>query len=217
MGKKEEKEIFPPQSQDQQPGRESEMTPQPVSEDTQYKGCGKLKEKVAIITGGDSGIGRAVAIAFAKEGADVAIVYLNEHKDAEKTKQEVEAEGRRCLAIAGDVGDAAFCQKAVDQTIRELDRLDTLINNAAEQHEIESIEDLDPKEIERTFRTNIFSYFYMTKAAVPHMEDGSTIICTTSVTAYRGSPHLLTYASTKGRLSHLFDPSQVSSSIRGFA
>jgi len=115
------------------------------------------------------------------------------------------------------VGDAAFCQKAVDQTIRELDRLDTLINNAAEQHEIESIEDLDPKEIERTFRTNIFSYFYMTKAAVPHMEDGSTIICTTSVTAYRGSPHLLTYASTKGRLSHLFDPSQVSSSIRGFA
>jgi NAD(P)-dependent dehydrogenase (short-subunit alcohol dehydrogenase family) len=176
------------------------MTSQPASEDTQYRGCGKLKEKVAIITGGDSGIGRVVAIAFAKEGADVAIVYLNEHKDAEKTKQEVEAEGQRCIPLAGDVGDAAFCQKAVDQTIRKLGRLNIHVNNAAEQHEIKSIEDLDPKEIERTFRTNIFSYFYMTKAAVHHMEEGSTIICTTSVTAYRGSPHLLTYAYTKGTI-----------------
>ena len=190
----------PPQHQDQQPGIESEMTPRPQAEDRDYRGSGKLQGKVALITGGDSGIGRAVAIAFAKEGADVAIVYLNEHGDAQETRGLVEKEGRRCIAMAGDVGDEAFCQQVVQDIVRELGRLNILVNNAAEQHPQDNIAKITSAQLERTFRTNIFSFFYMTKAVLPHLREGSAIINTTSVTAYRGSAHLLDYAATKGAI-----------------
>lgn len=196
----EEQSLQPPQHQDQQPGRESEMTPQPKADDPQYRGSGKLQDKVALITGGDSGIGRAVAIAFAKEGADVAIMYLNEHDDAKQTKQLVEQQGRRAVAIAGDIGDENFCQQAVQQTVDEFGKLDILVNNAAEQHPQESIEDISAQQLERTFRTNIFSMFFMTKAAMKHLNEGSAIVNTTSITAYKGSSQLLDYSSTKGAI-----------------
>lgn len=192
-------QLQPPQSQET-PGVESEMTPKPKADDPQYTGSDKLKNKVALITGADSGIGRAVAIAFAKEGADVAIVYLNEHDDAKETKQFVESLGRRAVAIAGDVGDEAFCQQAVQQTVDEFGKLDILVNNAAEQHPQKSIEDISKEQLERTFRTNIFSMFFLTKAALKHLKEGSTIINSTSVTAYKGSPELLDYSSTKGAI-----------------
>ena len=191
---------YPPQHQDHQPGVESEMTPRPRAEDPTYRSGGKLVGKAALITGGDSGIGRAVALAFAAEGADVAIVYLNEHSDAEETKRKVEAKGRRCLTIAGDVGDEQGCRHAVEQTLAAFGRLDILVNNAAEQHPQESIEQISAEQLERTFRTNIFSFFYLTKAALPHLKSGSTIINTTSVTAYKGSPQLLDYSATKGAI-----------------
>jgi NAD(P)-dependent dehydrogenase (short-subunit alcohol dehydrogenase family) len=190
----------PAQKQSRQPGRESEMRPRPQAKRPDYKAAGKLEGKVALITGGDSGIGRATAIDFAKEGADVAIVYLDEHDDAEETKELVEQEGRRCITIAGDVGDESFCRDAVEQTVRELGQLDCLINNAAEQHPQKSIEDITEEQLERTFRTNIFGYFFMVKAALKHLKEGSTIINTTSVTAYRGSGGLLDYSSTKGAI-----------------
>src|ERR1043166_3445532 len=176
-----------PQTQESQPGLQSKMMPQPKSEDSTRRGGGKLHGKVALITGGDSGIGRAVAVAFAKEGADVAIVYLNEHQDARETQRLVEKEGRRCLIIAGDVGIVRCCEDSVKQTVAELNRLDILVNNAAER-------------LERTFRNNIFSFFYMTKAALPHLHEGSANINTTSVTDYKGSGHLLDYSSTKGAI-----------------
>ncbi|MEW5745979.1 MAG: SDR family oxidoreductase [Nitrospirota bacterium] len=190
----------PPQEQERQPGIEKEMTPRPRAERREYQGSGKLLDRVALVTGGDSGIGRAVAIAFAKEGADVVILYLNEHEDAEETKKRIEKEGRRCIAIAGDVGDELFCRQSVERTVAELGRLDILVNNAAEQHERESIEDITALSLERTFRTNIFSYFFMTKAALKYFREGSAIINTTSVTAYRGNPKLLDYSSTKGAI-----------------
>lgn len=195
-----QQQQFPPQHQNRQPGIESEMKPKPRAEDPQYKGSGKLMNKTALITGGDSGIGRAVAIMYAKEGADVAIVYLNEHKDAEETRRQVEEEGRRCLLIPGDVGDESFCKQAVEQTVNELGKLDILVNNAAEQHPQDSIEKITAEQLERTFRTNIFSQFFMTKAAMPYLKEGSAIINTSSVTAYRGSDHLLDYAATKGAI-----------------
>jgi NAD(P)-dependent dehydrogenase (short-subunit alcohol dehydrogenase family) len=190
----------PPQHQDHQPGIESEMTPRPRAKDQAYQGSGKLQHKVALITGGDSGIGRAVAILFAKEGADVAIIYLNEHGDAEDTKRLVEMEGRRCVLLAGDVGTEPFCQQAVQHTMAELGRLDILVNNAAEQHPQDGIEKITAEQLERTFRTNIFAYFYMTKAALSHLSQGSAIINTASVTAYKGSPQLLDYSATKGAI-----------------
>lgn len=193
------KELQPPQQQPT-PGHESEMTPKPKSDDRNYRGSDKLQGKVALITGGDSGIGRSVAIFFAKEGADVAILYKEEDQDAQETQRLVEAEGRKCLAIAGDIGDESFCQQSVQQTVKELGHLDILVNNAAEQHPQESIENITAEQLERTFRTNIFGMFFMTKAAMPHLKEGSTIINTTSVTAYKGNPQLLDYSATKGAI-----------------
>ncbi|HLO47821.1 MAG TPA: SDR family oxidoreductase [Kamptonema sp.] len=195
-----EQTTLPTQHQEQRPGIESQMTPQPESQVAEYRGSDKLRGKVALITGGDSGIGRAVAIAFAKEGADVAIAYLNEHEDAKKTQKLIEEQGRRCLAIAGDIGDESFCQNLVQQTVKAFGHLDILINNAAEQHPQESIEDITAQQLERTFRTNIFSMFYLTKAAIKHLKEGNTIINTTSVTAYKGNQQLLDYSSTKGAI-----------------
>jgi NAD(P)-dependent dehydrogenase (short-subunit alcohol dehydrogenase family) len=179
---------------------QQEMSSQPQTQSRTYQGSGKLRGKVALITGGDSGIGQAVAILFAKEGADVAIVYLDEHQDAEQTKQKVEQEDRHCLTIAGDVGDEAFCQQVVQQVVQQFGRLDILVNNAAEQHTQPSIEQITAEQLERTFRTNIFSMFFLSKAVLKHLHEGSTIINTTSVAAYKGNPTLLDYASTKGAI-----------------
>ncbi|WP_340022466.1 SDR family oxidoreductase [Paenibacillus sp. FSL K6-1096] len=197
---KEQTKTLPPQVQDQRPGIESEMNPLPKFETAAYKAAGKLLGKAALITGGDSGIGRAVAVHFAKEGADVVISYLNEHDDAQETKRQVEQEGRKCILVSGDIGVEAFCQDLINKTVEGLDKLDILINNAAEQHPQDNIEDITAEQLERTFRTNIFSMFYLTKAAMPHLKQGSTIINTTSITAYRGSPQLLDYSSTKGAI-----------------
>jgi NAD(P)-dependent dehydrogenase (short-subunit alcohol dehydrogenase family) len=196
-----EKKLQPAQHQRQKPGREHKMKPRPQAKDEKHRGSQKLRNKVAIVTGGDSGIGRAVAIAFAKEGADVAVVYLEEHKDASETKRLVEENGRKCLLIAGDVGQEGFCRKAVEQTVSELGKVDILVNNAAEQHPQESIEKITEKQLERTFRTNIFSFFFMIKAAMKHLKKGAAIINTTSVTAYKGSAHLLDYSATKGAIT----------------
>jgi NAD(P)-dependent dehydrogenase (short-subunit alcohol dehydrogenase family) len=182
------KKLQPPQHQKRQPGREYKMKPRPKAMDENQRGSGKLRRKVAIITGGDSGIGRAVAIAFAKEGADVAVVYLEEHKDAKETKRLVEKEGGKCLLIDGDVGDEEFCKNAVAQTEQRLGAIDILVNNAAEQHLQDSIEKIAAGQLERTFRTNIFSFFFMTKAAMKHLKKGAKIINTTSVTALQRQP-----------------------------
>jgi NAD(P)-dependent dehydrogenase (short-subunit alcohol dehydrogenase family) len=190
----------PPQKQSRQPGIESQMRPRPESEGLEYRAAGKLRDMSALITGGDSGIGRAVAIAFAKEGADVAIVYFDEHEDARDTKRAVEELGQRCIVIAGDVGDPAFCADAVSLTVEEFGKLDVLVNNAAEQHPQESLLDITPEQLERTFRTNIFAYFYMAREALKYMRPGAAIINTSSVTAYRGSSHLVDYASTKAAI-----------------
>jgi NAD(P)-dependent dehydrogenase (short-subunit alcohol dehydrogenase family) len=194
------KQVRPRQEQRKQPGVQAVMRPQPESIDDAYRGSGKLKNRVAIITGGDSGIGRAVALAFAQEGAEVAVVYYNEHKDAKETARLVEETGRSCLLLAGDIGKEAFCKKAVSATVKKFGRLDIVVNNAAEQHPQKSIADIDNTQLEKTFRTNIFAMFYLVKAALPHLKPGSSIINTTSVTAYRGSPELLDYSATKGAI-----------------
>lgn len=186
--------------QDERPGHESRMRNRPKADDESYRGSGKLAGKVALITGGDSGIGRAVAIAYAKEGADMLIVYLDEHEDAKETKSLVEAEGRRCELLAGDIGDEAFCRSAVETCVRTFGKLDVLVNNAAEQHPQKDITAISAEQLERTFRTNVFAMFYLTKAALPHLGPGSAIVNTSSVTAYRGSPTLLDYSSTKGAI-----------------
>ncbi|MFN2384037.1 MAG: SDR family oxidoreductase [Gemmatimonadota bacterium] len=190
----------PPQTQRRQPGLESRMTPRPQADDPSRRGSSRLAGKVALITGGDSGIGRAVAIAFAREGADVAIAYLDEHDDAKETARMVADEGREAVLISGDIGSEPFCRRAVKRTITALGRLDILVNNAAEQHRRETLDDIEAKSLERVFRTNLFSHIYLAKAALPHLAPGSAIINTASVTAYRGSPHLPDYAATKGAI-----------------
>lgn len=191
----------PRQHQDRQPGLQSPMQPKPRAEMADYRGAGKLLGRVAIVTGADSGIGRAVAIGFAKEGADVAVVYLNEHQDAEETRRYVEATGRRCLTLAGDVGDEGFCQRVVDETIAKFGRLDIVVNNAGEQHPQDSIADITAGQLEKTFRTNVFALFFLTKAALPHLRCGASVVNTTSITAYKGNPKLLDYSATKGAIT----------------
>ena len=191
---------FKPQHQERQPGIESRMEPKPASKKLEYAGSGKLRDKVALITGGDSGIGRAVAILFAREGADISIVYYEEHQDAAETRSLVEKEGRKCMVLAGDVGQPKFCQQAVETTVQKLGRLDILVNNAAVQYPQDRLEKINSRQLLRTFRTNIFSMFYMTQAALKYLSQGAAIINTTSVTAYRGSRHLIDYASTKGAI-----------------
>ncbi len=189
---------MPPQHQERQPGIEAEMTPRPEDEARNYKAAGKLAGMTALITGGDSGIGKSVAIHYAKEGADVAIAYLEEHQDAERTRKLVEAEGRRCILIPGDLGEERHCRNVVDQTVRELGRLDIVVLNASEQHVQKNLEDITEEQLVRTFRSNIFSAFFVAKAAMPHLKEGSSIIVTTSITAFRGSGKLIDYSSTKG-------------------
>ena len=198
--KKAEPKKQRPSQQQIPPGNQKEMIPQPDTENT-GKGSGKLEGKVAIVTGGDSGIGQAVAIAYAKEGADVVVVYLKEHEDANETKQKVEKEGQKCLLIAGDLGQEKFCQMVVEKTIASFKKIDILVNNAGEQHPQENIEDISEQQLEKTFRTNIFAFFFLTKAAIKELEKSKgVIINTSSVTAYRGSKNLLDYSATKGAI-----------------
>jgi NAD(P)-dependent dehydrogenase (short-subunit alcohol dehydrogenase family) len=186
--------------QDDLPGHESRLDPKPEYE-PRFPGSGRLKGKVAIVTGGDSGIGRAVAALYAREGADVAIVYLCEHDDAAETKAIVEREGGHCLTIAGDIGDKAFCEAAVKQVVDALGRVDILVNNAGEQHPDKDIVDISEDQLRRTFQTNIFGMFFMTQAARPHLEAGAAIVNCTSVTSYQGEPELIDYSSTKGAIT----------------
>lgn len=201
-GKSSKVRLRPAQTQAKQPGKQDRMRPQPVTIREEYVGSGKLEGKVALISGGDSGIGRSVAVMFAREGADIAIIYLNERADAKETKRLVEDEGRDCLMIEGDIGDASFCQSAVKKTVSKLGRLDILINNAAEQHPQEDFSQITEKDLLKTFRTNIFSMFFLSQSALPHLkkQSGSSIINTSSVTAYRGSAGLIDYSATKGAI-----------------
>ncbi len=195
-----------PRQHQEKPGLESELEPRPKYKAPQYRGSGKLEGMAALVTGGDSGIGRAVAVLFAREGADVAIVYLSEDDDAEETRRAVEAEGRRALLIPGDVTHSDFCREAVESTVQEFGGLDILVNNAAFQEHAASLEDITDEQLDRTFRTNIFGYFYMARAALPHLGEGASIINTGSVTGLEGSKQLLDYSSTKGAI-HAFTKS----------
>jgi NAD(P)-dependent dehydrogenase (short-subunit alcohol dehydrogenase family) len=197
---KPKRRLRPPQHQNRQPGIESKMRPLPEAIRPEYRGSGKLAGRVAIITGGDSGIGRAVAVAFAREGADVVVSYLREHGDARETARLVGEAGQGCLLVAGDIGREPVCRRIVATTMKRFGRLDILVNNAAEQHSAKSIADITKAQLERTFRTNIFAQFYLTQAALPHLAKGSAIINTASVTAYRGNPDLIDYAATKGAI-----------------
>ena len=185
------------------PGLEEKLDSSPMYDAPHYKGSDKLRDKVALITGGDSGIGRAVAVLFAREGADIAIAYLDEHEDAEETKRAVETEGRRCILLSGDVADADFCKEAVAKTVDELGRLDILVNNAAFQEHVNDFEALTDEHFDRTIKTNLYGYFYMARAAVPHMKNGSAIVMTGSVTGLLGNKDLLDYSMTKGGI-HAF-------------
>ena len=191
--------AFPPQEQKRQPGREYQMRPEP-DYSPRYPGSGRLMDKVALITGGDSGIGRAVSVLFAREGARVAILYKEEQSDAEKTQELVAAEGSEAILLRGDVGERSFCDEAVEKTVKQFGRLDVLVNNAAEQHEAGELAEISEDQLEKTFRTNLFGYFFVTQAALRQMKKGASIVNTTSVTAYRGSEHLVDYASTKGAI-----------------
>lgn len=193
---------LPPQQQDEQPGKQHEMTPQPEIIRDNYKGSDKLQGKVALITGGDSGIGRSVAVHFAREGADVAIAYKEEERqDAEDTRRLVEKEGRKCLLLPGDLREPAYCQAIVEQTVQRLGKLNIVVNNAAEQHPVKSLEEITDEHLESTFQTNIFSFFRVTREALKHLQEGDSIINTTSITAYRGSQELVDYSSTKGAIT----------------
>lgn len=194
------KKLREPQTQKNQPGLESHMNPKPEFEAPFYKGSGKLKGKTALISGGDSGIGRAVAVAFAREGCDVAIIYFNEHSDAKLTKTYVEAEGQKCYLISGNLSSESFCKKAVDRVYKNFRSLDIIVNNAAVQFPRDSITKISGKQLLRTFRINIFSYFFITQQSLKYLKEGSCIINTTSVTAYRGSDHLIDYSATKGAI-----------------
>lgn len=191
---------IPAQSQDRQPALESKMTPKPQYDRDSYRGSDKLKGKVALITGGDSGIGRSVAVLYAKEGADVAISYLDEHEDAEKTKALVEAQNQKCFLFPGDISSEKFCQSMVQEVIEKAGKLDILVNNAAEQYYESSLEEIDPERLGKIFSTNIFAMFYLVKAAIHHFKPGSCIINTTSINAYKGNAALLSYATTKGAI-----------------
>lgn len=186
--------------QTHQPGDESQMNPKPEYINPNYKASGRLQGKVALITGGDSGIGRAISVHYAKEGADVAIVYLDEDTDAQETQKLVEEAGKRCLLIRGDIKQSSFCKEAVEKTVAELGKLNILVNNAAVQYPQEELEAIDDEQLETTFKTNIFAQFHFASAALKHLHEGDSIINTTSVTAYRSSPHLLDYSSTKGAI-----------------
>jgi len=199
MSEESNQNTNPPQMQDHQPGRETEMHPKPEYM-PKFPGNGRLKDKVAIITGGDSGIGRACAVLFAREGAQVALVYLEETEDATITAEAVKAEGKEALLLRGDVGDKAFCETVVGQVIENFGKLDVLVNNAAEQHMETALEDISEEQMRRTFETNFFGYMFMTQAALPYLREGASIVNTTSITAYRGSPSLMDYASTKGAI-----------------
>lgn len=194
--------TFPKQHQNIQPGKESEMKPEPIYEFEGYnKSNKKLQDKIAIITGGDSGIGRAIAISFAQEGSKIAILYLNEHEDAKKTKELIEAKGGECILISGDIGDEEFCKEATKQVISKFQTIDILINNAGEQHPQNNLEDITTEQLMRTFKTNFFGAFFLTKAVLPHLKKGANIINTTSVVAYKGHETLIDYSSTKGALT----------------
>jgi NAD(P)-dependent dehydrogenase (short-subunit alcohol dehydrogenase family) len=190
----------PAQTQPRQPGREDQMQPRPESGTREYRGADKLKDKVAVITGGDSGIGRAVTAAFAKEGAKTVVVYLEEHADAEETARLVEEAGGECLLISGDIGESSFSAEIVDKVVKRFGRIDILVNNAAEQHAYEKFTDITDDQLLRTFKTNVFGMFYLVRAALPHMKAGSTIVNTTSVTAYNGHESLIPYSATKGAI-----------------
>ena len=193
----------PPQTQSRQPGEQTQMHPQPKSIREGYRGTGKLEGRVAIVTGGDSGIGRAVALHFAREGADVVVAFLDETRDAEQTRRLIEEEGVDCLLFAGDLGDHGTAETLVEKTLSRFGRIDILVNNAGEQHPVDAPEDLDAATIEKTFRTNVFSYLFVTMIALPHMSEGASIINTTSVTAARGHKKLLDYSATKGAVQTL--------------
>lgn len=193
--------IFPPQHQNRQPGLENEMNPAPEIIRESYRGSGKLEGKVALITGGDSGIGRAVAVHFAREGAEIAIVYKpEEQEDANDTKGMIESEGKQCLLIAGNLQDFKFCKEIVEKTVQYFGRLNILVNNAAEQHIEQSLEEISEENLISTFTTNIFPYFVVTKAALEHLHQGDSIINTASINAYTGNPQLMDYSSTKGAI-----------------
>jgi NAD(P)-dependent dehydrogenase (short-subunit alcohol dehydrogenase family) len=195
-----EKQQFPPQEQQHQPGRQGQMTPEPITIRQDYKGADKLRGRVALISGGDSGIGRAVAQHFAREGADVAFLYKDEHADARDTVKRIEGEGGSALAIAGDVADKGFCQQAMKQVIERFGRLEILVNNAAEQHVRKDLLDISEEQLRRTFGTNIFGYFFLTQAALPHLRESATIINTGSITSFKGNPALIDYTATKGAI-----------------
>jgi NAD(P)-dependent dehydrogenase (short-subunit alcohol dehydrogenase family) len=190
----------PPAQEQEPPGSQELMRPKPVEEDEQYVAGGKLEGKVAIVTGADSGIGRSIALLFAKEGADICIVYLNEHEDADKTMARIEDLGHRVVKYHGDIAEPVFCEEVVQRTINAFGRIDILVNNAGEQDEVGGIEDLEPARVERIFRTNIFGMFYLTKATLPHLKAGAAIINTTSIQAFDPSPHLMDYACTKAAI-----------------
>lgn len=194
------KKTLPPQHQEKQPGIEKIMNPRPKCIDEKYKGSGKLQGKYALITGGDSGIGRAVAIAFAKEGANIAIAYLDEHEDAEETKRWVEGQGVQCFLFPGDVSDEQHCQQVVAEAAKQLGGLNIVVNNVAQQYPQQGLEQITAEQLEKTFRVNIFSYFYITKAALAHLKQGDTIVNTASITAYEGNEQLIDYSATKGAI-----------------